>query len=205
MNTIKFDFSLKNIPLSNHVEYHRMLVARCEQFIRQLRWKTFYFRKGTDGKEKKEVFGFKSNRTPPQDEELVAFEKDLWDLVKNVKYRTNTSKFQRELKETVQKIKNNQNLIIPADKTDNFYEVPVEKYDELVRNNVVKTYKKAPRELVEQTNQEAAKIAEKLKLADRIEVMKEANAFITLKDHKTSFRRKCDARLINPSKHIWAS
>ena len=200
MNAIKFDFSLKNIPLSNRLEYHRLLVARCEQFIRQLRWKTFYFRKDTARKEKKEKFGFKSNRTPPPDEELAAFENDLWDLVKNLKYRNNTSKFQQELRETVEKIKNNPNLIIPADKTDNFYEVSVEKYEELVRNNVVKTYKKAPRDLVDQTNQEGAKIANKLELADRIEVMKEGPAFITLKDHKTTFRRKYDARLINPSK-----
>ena len=112
--------------------------------------------------EKKETFGFKSNRTPPPDEELAAFENDLWDLVKNLKYRNNTSKFQKELRETVEKIKNNPNLIIPADKTDNFYEVSVEKYEELVRNNVVKTYKKAPRDLVDQTNQEAAKMANKL-------------------------------------------
>ena len=42
--------------------------------------------------------------------------------------------------------------------------------------------------------------AEKLGIADRIEVFQEAKPFVNLKDTKPNFRQKPTARLINPSK-----
>ena len=44
------------------------------------------------------------------------------------------------------------------------------------------------------------KLAEKLKITDRMERMKESEAYITVKDHKKAFPHKPYFRLINPSK-----
>ena len=43
-------------------------------------------------------------------------------------------------------------------------------------------------------------ITEKLLKSDRMENLKEAEAYITIKDHKENFSNKISCRLINPSK-----
>ena len=70
-----------------------------------------------------------------------------------------------------------------------------------MKENVTKTYKKAPEKLQKSINLEAKSIATNLKLSDRIEKLAEAPAYITLKDHKENFRSKPPCRLINPSKN----
>ena len=48
-------------------------------------------------------------------------------------------------------------------------------------------------------NKKAAAIAKKLGLEDRIEQFTTQDAFITVKDHKVSFPRKVECRLLNPA------
>ena len=73
-------------------------------------------------------------------------------------------------------------------------------YDKLVKENVTKTYKKSNDKLVGELNAKSAKIAERLKLDDRIEKLATNEAFVTLKDHKQNFSDHPTCRLINPSK-----
>ena len=70
-----------------------------------------------------------------------------------------------------------------------------------MKENVTKTYKKAPEKLQKSINLETKFIATKLKLNDQIEKLVEAQAYVTLKDHKENFRSKPSCRLINPSKN----
>ena len=53
--------------------------------------------------------------------------------------------------------------------------------------NITKTFKKASKNKVYGINSEAKKIAEKLKLDDRIQQLQETEAFISVKDHKEGF------------------
>ena len=46
---------------------------------------------------KTEPYGLKSQKTPPPINELVAFENDLIELVKNIKFRTVHNQLQRTL------------------------------------------------------------------------------------------------------------
>ena len=66
--------------------------------------------------------------------------------------------------------------------------------------NVTKTYKKSNSKVVDKLNAQSARIAEHLKLENRIEKLAEKEAFITLKDHKPAFHDHPTCRLINPSK-----
>ena len=91
-------------------------------------------------------------------------------------------------------------LRIPADKTTNYYEMNTSAYNKLIKENVTKTYKKSSGKVVEKLNAQSAKIAEHLKLGDRIEKLAEKEAFLTLKDHKPTFHDHPTRRLINPSK-----
>ena len=66
--------------------------------------------------------------------------------------------------------------------------------------NIRKTYQKAPKKLEKAINLEVKNIAKSLKLADRIDHLAKAEAFITLKDHKENFVNKPTCQLINPTK-----
>ena len=73
-------------------------------------------------------------------------------------------------------------------------------YGKLIKENVTKTYKKSNDELVRELDGQSARIAERLKLDDRIEKLAMKEAFITLKDHKPNFSDHPTCRLINPLK-----
>ena len=60
-------------------------------------------------------------------------------------------------------------MFIFADKTNNIYEMPTEYHEKLLKNNITKSYRKAPPKLANSVNLEAKQIARNLKLADRIE------------------------------------
>ena len=91
-------------------------------------------------------------------------------------------------------------MLIPAGETNNLYKISTENYNKLLLGNVTKSYKKAPEILENNINKEAKKIATDLNLSKRIQKITEKNAFVTLKDHKDSFLRNTQCRLINPAK-----
>ena len=68
--------------------------------------------------------------------------------------------------------------------------MPTSKPNTLLKENVTKTYKKAPEKLQKSINLEAKSIATKLKFSEQIEKLAEAPANITLKDHKENFPSK---------------
>ena len=91
-------------------------------------------------------------------------------------------------------------LFVPADKTTNFYKMNPKSYNDLLQKNITKTYKTIPAEPVNNIENEAKSIAERLNLADRINTTAQREAFVTLKDHKPNFDNNPTCRLINPSK-----
>ena len=143
---------------------------------------------------------FKSKQYPSQLKELDIFEKDLFKLVKSFKFRNRNDEFQNEMKDDIKKIKSSLNVFIPTDKTTNMYELTPKKNKEPLRNNVTKTYRKAPPGLEKVINLEAKEIAKSINLDDCIECIAKNNAFVTLKDHKQNFRSAVPCRLINPCK-----
>ena len=70
----------------------------------------------------------------------------------------------------------------------------------MVDDSVTKTYRKAAANTKNEIDLEGSEIAERLELADRMEVFAEKEPFITLKDHKANFDTKPTCRLINPAK-----
>ena len=92
--------------------------------------------------EKEVLCGFKSDRTPPQHDGLSAFEEHLCNMVKNIKFRNVCSNFQSRLTNDVTKINKSPNLFVPADKTNNLYELSVDSYKKLLKENVTAYIKK---------------------------------------------------------------
>ena len=75
-----------------------------------------------------------------------------------------------------------------------------EKYQKYLLENITKIYKRTPGRKINKINIEANNIVIKLGIEDRVERLSEANAYVTVKDHKEEFPEKPSFRLINPSK-----
>ena len=78
--------------------------------------------------------------------------------------------------------------------------MPAEHHNKLLKENVAKTYQKAPKLLEAAINSEAKCIASTYIVENRAESIAKSPAFITLKDHKDNFHQKYPCRLINPCK-----
>ena len=91
-------------------------------------------------------------------------------------------------RKTRKKFKNTDRLIIQADKTTNFYKMEQNTYNQLLDVNVTKGYKKAPPTTEKDITLQDKTIATKLELDDRIDIITQKQAFITLKDHKPNFQ-----------------
>ena len=93
-------------------------------------------------------------------------------------------------------------MVIPADKSHKLYKVPVQHYKKMVRNAVTETYKKCSHNEVSKVNSDTLKLVEVHEpgLETKVEVFTQAEAFVTIKDHKDNFPSKADVRLLNPAK-----
>ena len=201
MRVKNFNYSLKNIPIPSEDTYLKRLTSATESFIRRLRWKAYFF--DSDGSQEDPVpaesFGFRSNKTPPYNNHLALFEKDMYELIRTVEFRKVNNQFLRRLRSDVREIKSSSDLLVPADKTTNLYEMTKTDYNKLLNENITKSYNKGD-ENVYRVNHEAKEIAKKIGITDKVECFVERDAFITLKDHKDNFQNNPKCRLINPSK-----
>ena len=80
-----------------------------------------------------ETFGYKTENAAPQNEYLKPFENDLYNLLKNIEFRSpdflrRQIKFQQKLKEDMNLINACPDVFVPADKTTNLYEVSKANY-----------------------------------------------------------------------------
>ena len=107
---------------------------------------------------------------------------------------------QTQLKQDIRKLRNDDKVYVAADKTSNYYKLTPERHAELIENSVTKEYKKAKDNVIDRINKEDKKLTEKLEIDDRVYALEKRESFITLKDHKDSFRNNPKCRLINPSK-----
>lgn len=165
-------------------------------------WKAFYFMKYNEEENTntKNTFGFKTTKTAPQTKELKGFEDDLIAMTANVKFNNNTNTFQKQLNHDVKKINNSTALLVPADKTNNIYEVDKQTYEKLLNDSITTHYKKDQNNTATKINKEAKHIVEQLEIAERVEITAQKQCYVTIKDHKANFANNTKCRLINPTK-----
>ena len=129
MEKVNFQQSLKNIPAPENKIYEELLIIAIGNTVKAFRNKANAFK--NKYKNKKETYGIKSAKNPDKVAELKNFELDLINLAKNVKYKKFNNRLQENLRIVCNNIKNQPNLIVPADKTSNFYVMPPDKHEEL--------------------------------------------------------------------------
>ena len=134
MKLIEFDHSLKDIPIYSNKSYTLKIFDQTAKFINRMRWKAFYFEnKNTDDTSNldctpKDFDIFGSKRSAPVMDKLKAFEKDLFDLIQNIKFTDYKSEHQKKLQKDLKKLLSVKQLIIPSDKTGNLYYVDPQAY-----------------------------------------------------------------------------
>ena len=108
-------------------------------------------------------------------------------MVHNIEFRLVKNNFLSKLKDDVKVINNTKEVLVNADKSTNTYKMNKNAYNKYLTENITKTYKKTNKNKVNRINSEAKRIAEKLKLDDRIQQLQETEAFILGKEHKEGF------------------
>ena len=200
MDKLDFDLSLKNIPIPPKRTYMKQLIDKTDNFLSRVRRKTDIFLNPGNYQNPKPSYGFKSTSAPPASPLLKPFEDELFDLIANLNFNEYRTAFQTNMADTVKKIKESQNIFLLGDKTTNIYEVSPDLYEQLLLDNVTKDYVQVTNSKIQKVNDEAKNIVTGLGIADRVEVMSQSEAFITLKDHKANFETERKCRLINPAK-----
>ena len=199
MDQLHLTYSLKNIPIPSRFQYKKLLVSKLESFLKRLRWKTHHILNPSS--RNKQTFGFKTTNSPPQIDLLKPFEDDLLSMVSDIKFKVHNNQFQQQMKADKSEILKTKDVIVKGDKSANLYKLPVNDYKKYVLENITRDYRKCERKDVDKVTKEAAKIARNYDLDDRIDTPTEDEAFITIKDHKSSFPGRVECRLINPAKN----
>ena len=132
-------------------------------------------------------YGLKSSRSPPQVKDLIQFEDDLVRIVKELKFRKVKNNFQTKLREDMKQVQTSKKTLTPADKTSNMHRLHKNDYQNLLRNAITTSYKKANKNIGTKINKEGIKFAKQANILDKIEINGTGNSFITLKDHKDNF------------------
>ena len=210
MEVANFNYSMKNIGIGNEKQYRMRLYEMTTRFIERIRWKAFFYDKSQEennevNEEGNQRYGFPTRNKAPANPNLELFEKELYQLIKSIKFRKVKNNFFKMLNQDIKNIKKSDKVYVFADKTNNIYKMGVEEYKKLLLENVTASYKEVPRETVTKINDEAVMVINKVVDVKKVKIPKydEKPAFITIKDHKPDFPRKVKCRLLNPSKtHI---
>ena len=199
MEKFNLEYSKKNIPIPSRREYLKMLIAKTENLIRRMRWKVHAF-DGKLGPSEKKTHGFSTPYHPEPCPDLVQFESDLMNMIRNIEFRSVHNDFQAKMRSDIKNIKQSGKVIVSADKSSNLYKVSKADYETHLVNSITATYKKSSHEKVESINKKAYECAKDLGLEERMEKLQTSEAYITVKDHKENFNANPTFRLINPSK-----
>lgn len=201
MEKINLGYSTKNIMIPRHQDYLKRLIYSTEQLIRRMRWKAYFFLNPSKRGNIEKSYGFKSHRSPPPIPELQPFEDKMLHLIQSVKFRkTHRDRFQRTLENNTREIKSSNEVLVPADKTTNYYKLQPNQYRDLLDRHIQKDYKKTTQQTVTDINKDAKLLAEDLNLDNKVYTLAPRPAYITIKDHKDNFQNNTQCRLINPTK-----
>ena len=108
----------KNTPLPPERSYKLELIEKLEMVIKRMRRKAI-FQDTKKEKRNQQRYGLRSFKITPPVKELAAFEFELIELVKNIKFRKMKNQLQNELKEDIKMINQSRKTLTFADKSSN--------------------------------------------------------------------------------------
>lgn len=159
MEKLHIDYSYKNIPTPSERTFQLQLIEKVKLVIKRMRWKAHFFDttkndsdNNNDNKQIPETYGLKTLNCPPQINDFVPFEADMFEIVKSLKFRKTKNQFQAKLRQDIQTIRNTKTTLTFADKTSNIYKPSKEQHNKLLNNAVTSTYKKMNNNLERKIN-----------------------------------------------------
>ena len=93
-----------------------ILVEKTDKLIHNMRWRAYPYLHRKEHIERKETYGFNSKRAPPVVEELNVFENRMTDLIRDIEFSDQINDFQRELRKDMKSVKEDNHLVVKADK-----------------------------------------------------------------------------------------
>ena len=134
-----------------------------------MRWKAYFYLNPGTISNTKDTYGLKSTKNPLPVKELKKLKNDMLKMIQSPKFKHINNPFLEKLKEDAIKIKNETKLLIAADKTTNFYKLEPPTYNDLLEQNITKSYKKAQPDTVQAIHAENKNIATKLGIEYRVD------------------------------------
>ena len=115
-NGIHYKYSTKNIPIPSEKHYKTTLINKVELLMKRMRWKAHLTDRNYIGNANRLFHIFKNRKCLPQHKELIDFENDLLELVKNVTFRKVYNNFHDQLNKDIKSIRKWNNVFIFAEK-----------------------------------------------------------------------------------------
>ena len=103
MDELNLTYAEKNIGLHSEHLIKTTLISRSEQVLSRMRWKLWHIRNPTNN-ESKENFGFRTTDSPPVMDELIRFEEDVLNLMKNIKFKPASNQLNKNIKKDLNEI-----------------------------------------------------------------------------------------------------
>ena len=163
MEKINFQYSMKNVPIPSNKEFRLEFIQSVNIFMKNLKWRAWHYLNPIQNAQKKETFQFNSTSPPPNVPELKILEEKMQNLTKTLEFKEGIrDSFQQQLKKDLKNINTEERLVVPADKSSNFYKVSKNTYKTNMKKSIEKDYKKATYNIATRIDREDKKIAENL-------------------------------------------
>ena len=123
---IHYNYSMKNIPTPSEKLCKTTSINKVEVLIKGMRLIAHLTDSNYIGHANPLFYMFKSRKCPPQKNELIYFENDLLELVKNATFRKIYNIFHDQLNKDINSIRQSNIIFIFAGKAQNLYETSKE-------------------------------------------------------------------------------
>ena len=120
MATFNITDSKKNIPIPSENEYKWKFIMKTENFLKRLRWKALAFL-GQLKSSHKVNHDFKTVKCPSSVKEVVPFENDMMDMIKNSEFIRVNNEFRSNLRNDIRQIRRSNNLLTSTEKPRYIY------------------------------------------------------------------------------------
>ena len=188
MDLQNYNYSMKNVPIPTDEQYQLELLHSIHSVSSRCQWRAAHYLDPNLSRNNKETYGLKTSKAPPLVKELKVFQDGLCDIAKNIKFKRVRNNFLNSLKSDIRSMRQEDRVLVSADKTGNHYWTDIAEYTKHLNNNITKDYMKVDDSVIDDIKLDDKKVASSLEIDDRLYCTSKRECFITLKDHKKQFQ-----------------
>ena len=170
ISLINFDCSMKDIPFCKRKFYINKMFDQKIKFVNRMRWRAFFYEMHNNGTEQT-IQRTKGQASTAQEDrhqkwKKKAFETDLFDSIKEINFKSINPNTKTQYK-NIKKLLSANKIIVPSDKTSNFYYVNIKTCKKLLLENITKDFKITDNNTINFINSETARILASKKIKSK--------------------------------------